>query len=118
MKYRMGIDVGGTNTDAVILDEKRNVVAETKVPTSGDVYTGIMEAVRTVLRLSGIDALDVDKAMLGTTQCTNAIVERKSLAQVALVRLGAPATTGIDPMTDWPMELKQVCRHWTVIGGG
>ena len=33
MKYRMGIDVGGTNTDAVILDEKRNVVAETKVPT-------------------------------------------------------------------------------------
>lgn len=118
MKYRMGIDVGGTNTDAVILDEKRNVVAETKVPTSGDVYTGIMEAVRTVLRLSGIDALDVDKAMLGTTQCTNAIVERKSLAQVALVRLGAPATTGIEPMTDWPMELKQVCRHWTVIGGG
>lgn len=36
--YKLGIDVGGTNTDAVLIDGDRNVVAEVKYPTSGDIY--------------------------------------------------------------------------------
>ena len=47
--YRLGIDVGGTNTDAVLVDENRRVAAEVKYPTSGDVYEGIIGAVRAVL---------------------------------------------------------------------
>ena len=35
--YKLGIDVGGTNTDAVLIDEHLKVVADIKYPTSGDV---------------------------------------------------------------------------------
>ena len=50
--YKLGIDVGGTNTDAVLIDENLNVVAAVKNPTSDDIYTGIMGAVDAVLALS------------------------------------------------------------------
>ena len=53
--YKLGIDVGGTNTDAVLIDSDRNVVAEVKYPTSGDIYDGILGAVRACLKASGIN---------------------------------------------------------------
>lgn len=77
--YKLGIDVGGTNTDAVLVDENRAVVADIKYPTSADIYDGILGAMRTVLEVSGVDPAQIHQAMLGTTQCTNAIVERKNL---------------------------------------
>lgn len=118
MKYRLGIDVGGTNTDAVIIDEDLNVIAQIKVLTTQDVYTGIMNAVRSVVSSSNINRRDITMAMLGTTQCTNAIVERKNLVPVGILRIGAPATTGIQPMTDWPDDLKKVAYKSTVVKGG
>ena len=42
--YKLGIDVGGTNTDAVLIDENRAVVADIKYPTSADIYDGILGA--------------------------------------------------------------------------
>lgn len=101
MMYKLGVDVGGTNTDAVLIDENLQVVADIKYPTSGDVYEGILCAVREVLRVSGIDKTKIRQAMLGTTQCTNAIVERKNLAPIGILRLGAPATMAVRPMLDW-----------------
>lgn len=98
--YKLGIDVGGTNTDAVLIDENRAVVADIKYPTSADIYDGILGALRTVLETSGVDRTQIHQAMLGTTQCTNAIVERKHLAPIGILRIGAPATTGIRPMVD------------------
>ena len=118
MKYRLGIDVGGTNTDAVLIDEKLNVISQTKVPTTQDVYTGIMNAVRSVLDSCNVDKRDITMAMLGTTQCTNAIVERKNLVKVGVLRIGAPATTGIQPMTDWPEDLRNIVYRSTVVTGG
>ena len=41
MQHRLGIDVGGTHTDAVILDEKNTLVAKTKARTTADVSSGI-----------------------------------------------------------------------------
>jgi len=116
--YKLGIDVGGTNTDAVLIDENLKVVAEVKNPTSGDIYEGIIGAIKQVLDLSGIDPAKIGQAMLGTTQCTNAIVERKNLAPVALLRIGAPAAMGILPMTDWPEDIKRTVVAQTIIGGG
>ena len=52
--YKLGIDVGGTNTDAVLIDENRAVVADIKYPTSADIYDGILGAMRTVLEVSGV----------------------------------------------------------------
>ena len=116
--YKLGIDVGGTNTDAVLVDENRTVVADIKYPTSSDIYDGILGAMRTVLDMSGVDPKEIYQAMLGTTQCTNAIVERKNLAPIGILRIGAPATTGIHPMVDWEEDIKKVAVGSTIIGGG
>ena len=43
MSYRIGIDVGGTHTDAILLDDKYQVISETKTPTTADVSTGIIK---------------------------------------------------------------------------
>ena len=116
--YKLGIDVGGTNTDAVIINQRREVVAEVKHPTTDDVYEGILCAIRKVLEISGVDRKEIRQTMLGTTQCTNAIVERKHLAKVGLIRIGAPATTGIPPMVDWPEDIQAVVEDYVVIRGG
>lgn len=116
--YKLGIDVGGTNTDAVLIDEKLQIAAEIKHPTSLDIYDGIVGAVRKILTVSGIDRSQISMAMLGTTQCTNAIVERKNLAPIGILRIGAPATLGIPPMADWDDDIRAVAKEVAIIRGG
>ena len=116
--YKLGIDVGGTNTDAVLIDENLRVVASVKRHTTPDAYDGILDAVRAVLEESGVDRREIGQAMLGTTQCTNAIVERRHLAPIGVLRIGAPATVGIPPMVDWAEDLRSIAVDTAVIGGG
>lgn len=103
---RIGIDVGGTNTDAVVMDGS-NVIAGVKAATTADVMTGVVNALKDVLKASGMAASAVDVVMIGTTHFTNAVVQRRDLAQTAAVRLGLPATASLPPMVDWPEDLKQ-----------
>ena len=103
--------MGGTNTDAVIIDGDLNLVASTKSPTTEDVMGGIKAAMHEVVSQIGPEAAaNIGFAMLGTTHCTNAIVERRRLNKVAALRIGAPATTAISCMADWPEELKSAMR--------
>jgi N-methylhydantoinase A/oxoprolinase/acetone carboxylase beta subunit len=118
MTYRLGVDVGGTNTDAVLIDETLKVIGEVKTPTTADIEQGIIAAVSGVLRNSGVDRKNITRAMLGTTQCTNAIVERKNLSPVGALRIGAPATLGIPPMIDWADDLRNLALETAIIGGG
>ena len=119
MSYRLGVDVGGTNTDAVLLNDKLELIASVKVPTTKEVSTGIFEAIRLVLQKVDINKDDIKHAMLGTTQCTNAIVERKRLCKVGIIRIGRPATLSIEPMADWPEDLKKVVsENFFIIKGG
>lgn len=119
MNYRIGIDVGGTNTDAVILDEALQPIAQVKTPTTADVSGGINYAMKQVLLQANINRSKIKYAMLGTTHCTNAIVERKRLNKVAVIRIGLPATSAIKPMTGWPEDLKAAIgnMHFLVHGG-
>lgn len=117
--YRIGIDVGGTHTDAVLLDNDYHVMAETKAPTSADVSSGIYQALHDVVAVSQVPVRDIDYAMLGTTHCTNAIVERKRLNDVAIIRIGAPATMAVKPLLAVPDDLKELLgKHTYVVHGG
>lgn len=107
---RIGIDVGGTNTDAVVMDGA-TVIAGVKAATTGDVMTGVVNALKAVLEASKMEASAIDVVMIGTTHFTNAVVQRRDLARTAAVRLGLPATASLPPMVDWPEDLK------TAIGG-
>ena len=103
---RLGIDVGGTNTDAVILDESDRLLAKDKTPGTEDVISGIERVVSKVVQDAGIEPAAITHAMLGTTQVTNAIIERRGLARVGILRLGAPATQAIRPLAAWPQDLR------------
>ncbi len=115
---RIGIDVGGTNTDAVLTDGV-DVQGACKSPTTADVSSGIIEVLREVMQQTAAAPADIDAVMIGTTHFTNAVVERRRLLQVAAVRLGLPATKGLPPMVDWPDELANTLgRHTFMVRGG
>ena len=106
-EYRIGVDVGGTNTDAVLLDHRLQVVAKVKTPTTADINEGLATAVDSILSMSGVAPQRVSRVMLGTTHATNAILERRDLNSVAVVRIGGPATRAVPPLSTWPQELRQ-----------
>jgi N-methylhydantoinase A/oxoprolinase/acetone carboxylase beta subunit len=101
---RIGIDVGGTNTDAVLVEGAR-VVASVKTPTTEDVTGGIEEALHRLVAELGGDAGGVDAVMIGTTHFTNAVVQRRDLEPVAALRIGLPSGRSLPPFVDWPADL-------------
>ena len=115
---RIGVDVGGTNTDAVLMDGTE-VLATHKSPTTADVSSGIVAAIRSLLNESDIKAVDIEQVMIGTTHFTNAFVECRELQEVGILRLGLPATAAIPPLTDWPDNLADAMgRHIYLVDGG
>jgi N-methylhydantoinase A/oxoprolinase/acetone carboxylase beta subunit len=114
---RIGIDVGGTNTDAVLLADGK-VVQGVKTATTPDVTGGIVaafEALKAVADFgSGIDAL-----MIGTTHFVNAVVQRRHLTKVAAIRVALPAAAALPPFTGWPADLAGLANGgvWEIEGG-
>ncbi len=115
---RIGIDVGGTNTDAVLM-EGTAVMGWVKTPTTPDVTTGIVTALRSLMQETAFDPASITGVMIGTTHFTNAVVERKRLMETAAVRLGLPATASLPPMVDWPPDLREaIGNHKYLVHGG
>ncbi|MEZ5100102.1 MAG: hydantoinase/oxoprolinase family protein [Thermoleophilia bacterium] len=115
---RVGIDVGGTNTDAVLMDG-RDVLAEVKTPTTPDVTSGITSALRALLDGRDEARSSIRAVMIGTTHFTNAVVEARRLVPTAAVRLGLPATRALPPMCDWPERLRSaIGNHAYLCHGG
>lgn len=102
---RIGIDVGGTNTDAVILDGTR-VIASTKTATTADVTGGISAALGKLLAKEPEAVSSAVAVIIGTTHFTNAVVERRNLTRVAALRLCLPAAASLPPCIDWPTDLR------------
>jgi len=113
VRRRIGIDVGGTNTDAVLLEEDA-VTASVKTPTTPDVTTGITRALAGLVeRAPG--AREAEAAMIGTTHFTNAVVQRRDLGRVAAVRIGLPSGASLPPFVDWPEDLAKLVRAEVVM---
>ncbi len=111
MARRIGIDVGGTNTDAALVDGTE-VLAAVKTPTTEDVISGIAAA------LGQIATDDVSAVVIGTTHFTNAVVQRRDLNRVGFVRIGLPAGRSLPPLVGWPDELADAIRGETVMVTG
>jgi len=107
---RIGVDVGGTNTDAVVM-QQQEFLGGVKSPTTPDILSGVKSAISAALAQAGTKTTDVDAVMVGTTHFVNALVERRHLARVGLVRLCLPSGGSLHPFTDWPADLV------TAIGG-
>ncbi len=87
----IGLDVGGTHTDVVLLGEN-GVEREIKVPTDhADLFNTVLSGLEKVS--AGIDHKEIERAVLSTTLTTNAIVQNKT-ALAGMIVSGGP---GIDP---------------------
>src|SRR5207253_359881 len=103
---------------AVLMDG-RNVVAEVKTPTTADVTSGVVTALRNLVGERLSKPGQVQAVMIGTTHFTNAVVEAKRLMPTAAIRLGLPATQALPPMVDWPARLRDALgNHWFLAHGG
>ena len=116
--YRIGIDVGGTNTDAVVMQNEK-VLLGVKNPTTEDVMTGVINSLKEVIKKTEISKDEISSVMIGTTHFTNAVVERQRLSQTAAVRLCLPAAQCLPPMVDWPEDIKSSVggKFWMAKGG-
>lgn len=106
---RIGIDVGGTNTDAVLI-EGGKVAGAVKAPTSQDVTGGILEALQKLGATGVLAGKRIDGVMIGTTHFINAVVQRRHLSKVAALRLGLPSGASLPPFCDWPKDLAELVR--------
>lgn len=85
MAYRLGVDVGGTFTDFLLMDEESGQTHTAKVPsTPEDSSIGVLNGVARICDESGIDPSHIKLVMHGTTVATNAVLTGKG-AVVGLV---------------------------------
>jgi len=101
---RIGVDVGGTHTDAVLMDDTQ-LLATHKALTSTDIGEGVVDAMAAVLRQANLPASALKAVMIGTTQFTNAVVEGKHLGSVGVLRICLPTSIDLEPLMDWPPQL-------------
>jgi len=88
MALLLGVDTGGTYTDAVLIRDERDVIASAKsLTTRHDLAIGIGGAVEAVLASSGVDVAEIGLASLSTTLATNALVEGQG-GRVGLIFIG------------------------------
>jgi N-methylhydantoinase A/oxoprolinase/acetone carboxylase beta subunit len=106
---RIGIDVGGTNTDAVLLADG-SVVHVIKTPTTADVTGGIVTALDRLSRHPEVARGAIDAVVIGTTHFVNAVVQRKGLSRVAAIRIGLPTGASLPPFCDWPADLAELVQ--------
>lgn len=85
MTFRLGVDVGGTFTDLLLVDESSGRTYMAKVPsTPEDSSIGVLNGIDRICDESDIDTSEVSQVMHGTTVATNAVLTRKG-AKVGLI---------------------------------
>lgn len=97
---RIGIDIGGTHTDAVLVNEENKIVAFAKTHTTQDIVSGFEEALKRVMKEN------VSAVIVGTTHATNAILERQGLSKVGVIRLAGHKPETLPCCMSWPKDLK------------
>ncbi|KAG9958941.1 beta subunit of N-methylhydantoinase A/acetone carboxylase, partial [Aureobasidium melanogenum] len=124
---RIGVDVGGTNTDAVAVDtsqqhtESRGLLAHFKTPTTPDVTRGIENAIRAVLDISQLSTSDIVSVTVGTTHFINAAIEHdaRRLNKVAVIRLSKSFLREVPPFSDFPPGLAAIIKGFVgYVDGG
>ena len=120
----IGIDVGGTNTDAVVLEKSTGtakVLASVKTTTTGDITSGVRKAIRLVLlKLEDrVSEVNIQQVNIGTTHFVNAVVQGKNLAKVSVIRLCGTASKRVPPFSDFTESLAEKIKgsHFMSSGG-
>lgn len=101
----IGLDVGGTHADAVLIDNDR-IIRQVKIPTDhSDLFSTVLEGISRLT--DGMDASGISRAVLSTTLTTNAIAEKKTDNAGMIIAAGP----GLDP------ELFRMSENYFVVDG-
>ncbi len=85
MSFRLGVDVGGTFTDFLLLNEETGETHTAKVPsTPEDSSIGVLNGIARICEESGVEPSAIHRVMHGTTVATNAVLTHRG-ARVGLV---------------------------------
>lgn len=103
---RLGIDVGGTHTDAVVMTGTE-ILGRHKALTTPDILGGIVEALTEVLQQSDCKTTAIESVMIGTTQFTNSVVARRGLHRTLAARISLPGGSAVPPLAGWPTDLAE-----------
>ncbi|MED4968088.1 hydantoinase/oxoprolinase N-terminal domain-containing protein [Heyndrickxia coagulans] len=104
---KIGIDIGGTNTHAVLVSGDGKLKMVSSSLTTPDVYTGVYRSMKALLQKSEIRAEEVKGIYIGTTELMNAVYDEKVLAKTALIRI-ARRPVNITPALKWPATLRRL----------
>jgi N-methylhydantoinase A/oxoprolinase/acetone carboxylase beta subunit len=116
---RIAVDLGSTHADGVVLDDGDHVLADAKVPRGPDVAAGVRAAVRRLAEQRGVDRGRVTRTIVGCGAAHDAVLACQGLCRVAVVRIGAPLTTAVPPLSTWPAQLREAVSCGTaVVQGG
>lgn len=118
-QYTIGIDIGGTNTDAVLIDKNAKIKAACKIPTQKPLEAGVQKAITTLLDESCVEKSFLKGIYVGTTHATNAVLEAKGLFKVGVLRLAAQKPLTLDPCFKWPEAIhKAILTGMKSVQGG
>jgi|694.fasta_scaffold35750_5 N-methylhydantoinase A/oxoprolinase/acetone carboxylase beta subunit len=117
-KYKIGIDIGGTNTDIALIDSHENIVAFKKTMTTPEIHEGIKTVLNYILNDSKVHTDEIAGIFLGTTQIANAIHQRDDLYRVGVIRIAGHHPQSIPSCYDWPTNLKKTVVGTITVDGG
>lgn len=109
----IGMDIGGTHTDAVLVD-KGEIVRAYKTTTTRPLEEGVKKGLAKIGPVNGLKAIHI-----GTTHATNALLEGKNLYRTGVIRLAGQKPEMLRPGAGWPQFLKEkvIVGVETVDGG-
>ncbi|MCB1181501.1 MAG: hydantoinase/oxoprolinase family protein [Chlamydiia bacterium] len=110
--YIVGVDIGGTNTDAVLVDDQKKVISAAKTTTTNDISIGFATVLKNLIAQSAIQPDQIHNVFIGTTHATNAILQKNDLFRVGVIRIAGQRPQNLPVAFSWPVELKKA-----VIGG-
>lgn len=118
-QYKIGIDIGGTNTDIVLVDTSGAIHAKAKTMTTSDTSSGVRNALINLIRDHKINVRELVGIFLGTTKMTNAVLERENLNRVGVIRIAGQKPELLPSCYLWPESLKESLYVDTItIDGG
>jgi N-methylhydantoinase A/oxoprolinase/acetone carboxylase beta subunit len=110
---KIGMDIGGTHTDTVLV-ENGKIIQAYKTLTTTPLEEGVRRGLSKVAIRHSIESVNI-----GTTHATNALLEAKNLFRTGVIRLAGHDPTSLRPCFQWPQVLRQkVFAGMAQVGGG
>ncbi len=118
-ELRLGLELGHTHAEGVVLDEANRVMASANLAPGPDQAGALRSLVRAVTAGDDVDPRRITRAVLGSTVALDAIEQRNGLRRIAVLRIGRPLTLALPPLAGWPPSLRRaVSAGNAIVGGG